>query len=50
MANPAGASSDYARDTYDDVAGSMLSEYMLIFLKRNQAILVQNDNILNPNV
>jgi hypothetical protein len=37
---------DIAVSTYDDVRGTMLSEYMLIVLKRNQMILVQNDNVV----
>jgi len=37
---------DISVSTYDDVRGEMLSEYTLICLKRNQMILVQNDNIL----
>jgi len=35
-----------ARDTFDDVGGTMLSEFMVIFLKRNQCILIQNDEVL----
>lgn len=33
-------------DTFDDTRGTLLSEYMLILLKRNMMILVQNDNVL----
>jgi hypothetical protein len=40
------ASSEFARDTYDDAYGTMLSEFMVIFLRRNQTILVQNDVVL----
>jgi hypothetical protein len=32
-----------AVDTFDDARGTMLSEYMLIVLRRNQMILCQND-------
>ena len=35
-----------AVDTFDDVQGTLLSEYMCIVLARNQMILVQNDNLL----
>ncbi len=35
-----------AVDTYDDCRGTMLSEYMLLVLKRNQMILCQNDTVL----
>lgn len=35
-----------AVDTFDDTRGTLLSEYMLILLRRNQMILVQNDNVL----
>jgi hypothetical protein len=37
---------DIAVDSFDDIRGEMLSEYMVIFNKRNQTILVQNDSIL----
>lgn len=37
---------DIAVDTIDDIRGTMLSEYMLIVLKRNQMILCQNDAVL----
>ena len=40
------ADSPFSRDTFDDCAGTMLSEYMCIVLARNQMILVQNDNLL----
>jgi hypothetical protein len=40
------ASGVNARDTYDDVYGTMLSEFMLLVLRRNQMILVANDVIL----
>ena len=40
------ASGEYARDTYDDVYGTMLSEFMVVFTKVNQTILVQNDVVL----
>lgn len=46
MANIGSTAGDIAIDTYDDVRGSLLSEYMLILLRRNQIILVQNDNVL----
>ena len=41
------ASGEYARDTYDDVYGTMLSEFMAILSRRNQMILVQNDVVFN---
>jgi hypothetical protein len=37
---------DIAISTWDDTAGTMLSEYMLIANKINQMILILNDNIL----
>ncbi len=37
---------DIAADNYDDVRGTMLSEYMLIYTGRNQCILVQNDSVI----
>ena len=40
------AESNFASSTYDDIRGTMLSEFMLIVLKRNQMILVQNDTCL----
>jgi hypothetical protein len=40
------ASGDSARDSFDDVAGTMLSEFMVLFTRRNQCILVQNDVVL----
>ena len=46
MANVGAGGGDIAVDTYDDVRGSMLSEFMLIVLKRNQMLLIQNDNLL----
>lgn len=46
IANVGQGTGDIAVSDYDDLRGEMLSEYMLIFLKRNQSILVQNDNIL----
>jgi hypothetical protein len=46
VATIAPASGEFARDTFDDCAGTMLSEYMLIVLLRNQMILVQNDVVL----
>jgi hypothetical protein len=46
IANVGQGTGDIAVDGYDDLRGEMLSEYALIFLKRNQAILIQNDNIL----
>jgi hypothetical protein len=46
MASVGAGGGEIAVDTYDDISGSMLSEYCLIFLKRNQSILIQNDNIL----
>lgn len=47
MASVGGAASgNNAVDTFDDVRGSLLSEYMLIVLKRNQMILCQNDVVL----
>ena len=33
------ASGEYARDTFDDVYGTMLSEFMVILTRRNQMIL-----------
>jgi hypothetical protein len=35
-----------AVDTFDDSRGEILSEFMVIFNKVNQAILVQDDRIL----
>jgi len=35
-----------AVDTWDDARGELLSEYMVIFNKVNQAILVQDDRVL----
>jgi hypothetical protein len=46
VANVGAGGGDVAVDSYDDVRGTMLSEYMLIALKRNQMILVQSDSIL----
>ena len=46
VANVGQGTGDIAVDGYDDLRGEMLSEYMLIFLKRNQSILVQSDAIL----
>ena len=46
MANVGQGGGDLAISTYDDVRGSMLSEYMLICNATNQSILVANDNIL----
>jgi hypothetical protein len=40
------ATSPFARDTFDDSAGTMLSEYMVICLQRNAMILVQNDILI----
>jgi hypothetical protein len=40
------ATSPFARDTFDDCAGTMLSEYAVIVLQRNQMILVQNDILI----
>lgn len=48
MANVGAGGGDIAVDLFDDIRGSMLSEFMLIANKRNQMILVQNDNVLNP--
>jgi len=39
-------SGNIAISTFDDSAGTMLTEFSLIFNKVNQCILVQNDNIL----
>jgi hypothetical protein len=41
-----GAGGNIARDTYDDLAGTMLSEFGVVYLNRNKGILVQNDVIL----
>jgi len=41
--------SGLAVDTYDDSRGEILSEFMVIFTKVNQAILVQDDRILIDN-
>ena len=41
-----GAGGDIARDTYDDVGGTMLSEFGLVCLNRNRMILCQNDVVL----
>jgi hypothetical protein len=46
VANVGAGGGDIAVDTYDDVRGTMLSEFMLVCLKRNQMILVANDVIL----
>jgi hypothetical protein len=46
IANVGQGTGDIAVSDYDDLRGEMLSEYCLIFLKRNQSILIQNDNIL----
>lgn len=46
VANVGAGGGDIAVDTYDDVRGTMLSEFMLICLKRNQMILVQDDTVL----
>lgn len=35
-----------AIDTYDDSRGTALTEFMVIFNKVNQTVLIQNDNIL----
>jgi hypothetical protein len=35
-----------ALDTFDDSRGTMLTEFSLLFHKVNQAVLIQNDNIL----
>jgi hypothetical protein len=37
---------NFAADTYDDARWEILSEYMLLFAKRNQAILIQPDDVL----
>jgi hypothetical protein len=46
VANVGAGGGDISVDTFDDVRGTMLSEFMLIVLKRNQMILVQNDDVL----
>ena len=46
VANVGAGGGDVAVDTYDDVRGTLLSEFMLIVLKRNQMILVQDDTVL----
>jgi hypothetical protein len=46
MASVGAGGGDIAISTYDEVKGSMLSEFGLIFNKRNQAILVLNDVVL----
>jgi hypothetical protein len=48
VANVGAGGGDIATDSYDDVRGTMLSEFALIANKRNQMVLVQNDNVLNP--
>jgi hypothetical protein len=46
MANVGQSPTDIAIDTFDDMRFSMLSEFMVIMLARNQNILVQNDIVL----
>jgi hypothetical protein len=46
VANVGAGGGDLAVDSYDDVRGTMLSEFGLIANKVNQYILVQNDNVL----
>ena len=46
VANVGQATGDIAVDTFDDVRGTLLSEFMLICNKTNQMILVENDNVL----
>jgi len=46
MASVGAGGGNIAVDTIDDVRGSLLSEYMVIFVRRNQCILVQNDLVL----
>jgi hypothetical protein len=46
MASVGAGNDSIAIDTFDDVRGSMLSEFMLIVLKRNQMVLVQDDTVL----
>ena len=46
MANVGQATGDIAVSTFDDVRGSMISEFGLIANKVNQYILVQQDNVL----
>lgn len=45
-ANINGAGGNIMTSTYDDLAGTMLSEFGVVFLNRNRSILVQNDTIL----
>jgi hypothetical protein len=46
VASVGAAGGDIAVSTYDDIRGTMLSEYLLVVLKRNQMILVQSDSVL----
>ena len=46
IANVGQGTGDIAVSDYDDLRGELLSEYCLIFLKRNQSILVQSDAVL----
>ena len=46
MASVGAAGGDIATSTFDDVRGSLLSEFMVIMVSRNKNILVQNDVIL----
>jgi hypothetical protein len=46
MANVGASGGDIATSTFDDIRGSMLSEFGLIANKVNQMILVQNDIVL----
>jgi len=41
-----GAGGNIAVDSYDDFRGELLSEFSVIFTKRNQCVLVQNDTVL----
>ena len=46
MASISGLGGNIAVDSYDDIRGHMLSEFMLLFLKPNQGIRVMPDDIL----
>lgn len=46
MASINGVGGNIMTSTYDDLSGSMLSEFGLVYLKRNQGILVQSDIVL----
>ena len=45
-ANINGAGGNIMTSTYDDLSGTMLSEFGIVMLRRNQSVLVMNDVVL----